>query len=110
MTAARPLVFGWLFLFLAGPALAAGETKAKQPADLNHISYYRDIRPLFQQKCQGCHQPARPKGSYVMTSHADLLKPGESKKPGIVPGRPEVSVLFEQITSQGGKPPKMPRG
>jgi WD40 repeat protein len=110
MTAARRLVFGLLSFLLTGPALAADDAKPKKPADHGPVSYYRDVRPIFQQKCQGCHQPARPKGGYVMTSHADLLKAGESNKPGVVPGKAEASTLFAQITSQGGKTPKMPRG
>ena len=31
------------------------------------VSYYEQIRPLFQAKCQGCHQPAKAKGKYIMT-------------------------------------------
>src|SRR5262245_21552610 len=31
------------------------------------VSYYRDVRPLLQANCQGCHQPAKAKGGYVMT-------------------------------------------
>jgi WD40 repeat protein len=117
MTVVRPLVFGVLFCalqaalgggFLTPPARAAEGTK--QTSGKDKISYYQKIRPIFQHKCQGCHQPARPKGAYIMTSQADLLKAGESEKPGVVPGKPEQSLLVEQITSQEGKPPKMPKG
>ena len=27
------------------------------------ISYYKDVRPIFQQHCQGCHQPAKPRAA-----------------------------------------------
>ena len=23
------------------------------------VSYFKEIRPIFQQNCQGCHQPAK---------------------------------------------------
>ena len=62
------------------------------------ISYYKDVRPIFQQNCNGCHQPAKPQGGYVMTEYADLLKAGERGKAGVVAGKPEASYLVAQIT------------
>src|SRR5690606_26476022 len=77
MTVARPLVLAFTCL-----ALSALSTRADEPAadsdSAGPVSYYRDVRPIFQQHCQGCHQPARAQGGYVMTSHADLLKETES--------------------------------
>src|SRR5262245_7442173 len=85
----------------------AADTPAEEPAV---VSYYRDVRPIFQQHCQGCHQPARSQGGYVMTSHADLLKAGESEKAGVVPGKPDDSELLKQILPrQNGKAPAMPK-
>ena len=37
------------------------------------ISYYEHVRPIFQAKCHGCHQPARSKGEYIMTDVAQLI-------------------------------------
>jgi mono/diheme cytochrome c family protein len=79
-------------------------------AENSEVSYYKDIRRIFQQQCQGCHQPAKPQGGYVMTSYADLLKKGKSEQPGIVPGHPEKSMVVEQILPQAGKAPAMPKG
>ncbi|HEU0038439.1 MAG TPA: hypothetical protein VFR76_04125, partial [Verrucomicrobiae bacterium] len=31
------------------------------------VSYYRQDRPILQDNCQGCHQPAKAKGGFVMT-------------------------------------------
>jgi len=45
-----------------------------------------------------------------MTDYVSLLKPGNSNKPGIIVGHPESSLVFQQITSQAGKPPAMPKG
>jgi len=41
-------------------------------ADETKVSFYRDIRPIFQTHCHGCHQPAKQGGDYVMTSYAQL--------------------------------------
>lgn len=91
-------------------SLLWSEEPPKDKETPEEISYYRQIRPIFQQHCQGCHQPAKDQGGFVMTDHASLLKPGNSNQPGIVPGQWAKSLVFQQITSQGGKPPVMPKG
>src|SRR5262245_52657456 len=87
-----------------------GEEPPKEKEALEEISYYRQIRPIFQQHCQGCHQPAKDQGGFIMTDYASLLKSGNSNQPGIVPGQWAKSLVFLQITSQAGKPPAMPKG
>lgn len=104
MTASRA-VLPALFLVLAADARAADPPKA---AD-GKVSYYKDVRPVFAQHCNGCHQPAKPQGGYVMTGHADLLKAGEREKPGVVPGQPAKSYLVDQIALHDGKA-EMPKG
>ena len=104
MTAARPLALASLLLTFALPALAADKPADKDalPAE---VSFYKDVRPVFQQHCNGCHQPAKPSGGFVMTARAELLKKGESDKPGVVPGQPDASNLVAQITPHDGKKP-----
>jgi len=67
------------------------------------VSYFKDVRPIFQQNCQGCHQPAKAQGGYVMTDHAGMLKAGDSEKPGIVAAKPKESFLLEEIRVHDGK-------
>src|SRR5690606_2297034 len=73
------------------------------------ISYFKDIRPLLQAQCQGCHQPSKAEGGYVMTTREGLLKGGESEQAAIVAGKPDESYLIEQITPAEGKA-AMPAG
>jgi WD40 repeat protein len=92
-------------------AFAAGaEPAAKKAEEPAAVSYYRHVRPVLQQHCQGCHQPAKAQGSYVMTGFGDLFKPGESQELGVVPGKPEKSNIVKMVTAHGGKPPAMPKG
>src|SRR5262249_11196880 len=77
--------------------------------DSTPVSYYRQVRPLFQQHCQGCHQPAKPMGGFVMTEYAELLKKGDHDLPGIVPGQPDKSHVVSQISPRAGKPAAMPK-
>ncbi len=102
-------------LLLAGGllALSASFTAAAEPTDpkgTSEVSYYKDVRRIFQQHCQGCHQPAKPQGGYVMTGYADLLKKGDHDQPGIVPGHPEQSMVVDQLLPKKGKKPAMPKG
>jgi mono/diheme cytochrome c family protein len=109
MSLARRLVFLALLLALALPVTRADEPK-KEKAVPDQVSYAKHIRPIFQQHCQGCHQPAKAEGGYVMTSYADLFKKGDHDEPGVVPGNPDKSHVVAQIIPQKGKPPEMPRG
>jgi WD40 repeat protein/mono/diheme cytochrome c family protein len=98
------------FLALAAmPALArGGDEPAKPKAADAPVSYYKQIRPIFQAHCQGCHQPAKAGGGFVMTDFAKLLAGGESKQAAVVPKKPDESFLIDQITPHDGKA-EMPR-
>ena len=52
------------------------------------VSFYKQIRPILQAKCTGCHQPAKAKGDYIMTDFAKLLEGGEEGH-AVLPGDPE---------------------
>jgi WD40 repeat protein len=80
-----------------------------RPIPGGKVSYYKDVRPIFQQQCQGCHQPAKPQGGFVMTSYPDLLKPGDSELPGVVPGKPQDSLLVKLLGEVQGRA-QMPKG
>lgn len=73
------------------------------------VSYYKDIRPVFQAKCQGCHQPAKAKGDYVLTDVAKLITGGETDK-AVVPHKPQESFLIEQVTPVDGEVEMPPEG
>ena len=93
----------WVF---SGLALVAVSTAFAQDAK---VSFYKDVRPILQQNCQGCHQPAKAQGGYVMTEYAALLKSGDSAKPGIVPGKPESSYLLTEIHVNKDGKSEMPK-
>src|SRR5262249_26306198 len=92
-------------VFAAAAVLAAGA----EAADSAAVSYYKDVRPIFQIYCQGCHQPAKPQGGVVVTSHADLMNKDDMGNAVVVPGKPEASELVNAITPQKGKQAKMPK-
>ncbi len=73
------------------------------------VSFYKDVRPLIQLHCQGCHQPAKPQGGFIATEYAELFKAGNSGKEPIVKGKPDASHFVQQITPHDGKPAAMPK-
>ncbi|MFO0811110.1 MAG: DUF1549 domain-containing protein [Gemmataceae bacterium] len=61
------------------------------------VSYYKHVRPIFQAHCQGCHQPAKDQGGYVMTDFAKLLAGGDSGEAAIKAGNPGASELMARM-------------
>ena len=72
------------------------------------VSYWNDIRPLMQASCQGCHQPAKAKGDYILTDVKRLIKGGESGDAAVLPGKPDESFLIEQIIPGADGKAEMP--
>ena len=70
------------------------------------VSYYRDIQPILQRNCQGCHQPSQADGDLILTSYEDLRR-GGSEGAVFIAGKPDQSLILDLIS---GDPPSMPMG
>ena len=68
------------------------------------VSFYRQVRPILQRHCSGCHQPAKAGGELLLTSYEGLKKGGDQGE-GFVPGKPDESLLIDNIS---GDEPLMP--
>jgi WD40 repeat protein len=90
------LFFGFFPVFLAAEEI-------NKP-----ISYYEDIRPIFQANCVGCHQPSQDNGDYVMSDFNRLLAGGEDAV-AIIAGKPDESDLVAQITPDSDGSAEMPK-
>ncbi len=87
---------------LAAITLLAGAIHAEDAA--KPVSYYRQVRPVIQRHCSGCHQPAKAGGNLLLTGYAELLKGGENGA-SLVAGKPGDSLLIGYIS---GEKPQMP--
>ena len=94
------------FLLSSLPLMANDEGRTNS----SPISFHKEIRPLLQANCNGCHQPAKAKGDYIMTDFTSLLSGGESEKPAVVPGKPDQSYLIEEVTPDENGEYEMPKG
>ncbi len=104
------LAFGFMaaVVVLATATAPAAEPQAKAAGDAK-VSFFRDIRPIFQEHCQGCHQPAKRGGDYVITGYKDLIKGGESEAEAVVAGKPDDSNLILVITPDADGKAEMPK-
>ncbi|MBL8891124.1 MAG: DUF1549 domain-containing protein [Planctomycetaceae bacterium] len=83
---------------------------ASDASDVASISYAKQIRPVLQAKCFGCHQPSHAGGGLDLTQHEHFLTPADSGQPSIVPGAPDKSPLVAVVTTANGPPAMPPSG
>ena len=62
------------------------------------VDFARDIKPVFERSCTGCHSGKTPQGNFVVTERQALLRGGESGEAALVPGRSGASPLFERVS------------
>ena len=89
----------WAFavLFLGVAAVARADEKP--------VSFYHDIRPIFNSDCNACHKPEKLKGELDMTTFSALMKGGKHGQ-ALTPGDPAKSKLVDMIS---GDDPDMPK-
>ncbi|TWU59298.1 WD domain, G-beta repeat [Rubripirellula tenax] len=97
-TAQRCLTF---LVCFAGSIVSAGDDVPVESAT-ESVSFHRDVEPILNRACYGCHQDAKPLGSYSMTDFHALTIGGETEQAAVVPGKPEDSFLLSQITPVDG--------
>jgi WD40 repeat protein len=85
-------------------SVLADEKKTTEVDPNAPVSFFKQVLPILQHKCQGCHQPAKANAKLDLTSFESLAKGGDSGA-AIEPGKPDESVLVENVT---GSPPTMP--
>src|SRR5207245_3467359 len=103
--------FAWrrlaAMLFLAGLSVVATAARGadEKPVPSGPVSFYRQVRPVLQRNCTGCHQPAKAGGKLLLTSYG-ATKAGGEQGVGFEPGKPDESLLIEFIS---GEKPAMPK-
>ena len=83
----------------AGPAAkaqAAAPRRAQRRTE--PVDFARDIKPLLERSCAGCHSGSTPEGGFVVTERAALLRGGESGDVAVVPGRSGESPLLARAS------------
>jgi ankyrin repeat protein/mono/diheme cytochrome c family protein len=89
------------FLASAEPTTAAdlAATSSVTPAS-GKVDFARDIKPLIERSCAGCHGGEKIRGKFSLATRDALLKGGQSGDPAVVPGRSSESHLIRYISDQ----------
>jgi len=69
--------------------------------------YSRDIQPIWEKHCFGCHAPKVKMGSFELGTYEQLMTPGPNGKV-VAPGKAVESRLYRMLT--GAIEPAMPMG
>lgn len=70
-------------------------------------SFTRDVKPLLQKHCQGCHQPASKASDLDLTTFEAFAKGGK-RGSAFVAGKPDESLTIRYLA--GAMQPRMPLG
>lgn len=92
-------------VFAVLPLVALAALAHSAPPAPAPVSYQRQIRPLLEKQCAGCHSGAAAGGGYAMNTR-DLLLGGGRHGAAIVPGKSAEGTFVKYLT--GELQPKMP--
>ena len=94
----RPMKALAILLALPCLAIAAEDTPGVGPDQLNFFE--KNIRPVLVQQCYKCHsaKAEKIKGKLTLDTRQGTVMGGDSGKPGITPGQPDKSTVYEAIT------------
>ncbi len=95
---------GLLVITLMGQLVVSVASAQEATPVAKPVSFYRQVRPILQRHCSGCHQPAKQGGNLLLISFEQLQKGGDTG-PTFHPGNPDESNLVKQIS---GEKPEMP--
>lgn len=98
----------WLVLLTSTFCVAAETSEGR----LNEPDFVRDVRPIFEAHCYGCHGPQKQKSGYRLDAKSIAFSGGDVYGEAIVAHKPTESVLIQLVTSteMGERmPPEGPR-
>ena len=62
--------------------------------------FVKDVRPIFERSCYGCHGPEKQKNGYRLDARDIAIKGGESGESAIVPHNANKSLLIRYVTGE----------
>jgi ankyrin repeat protein len=85
-----------------GPATSAAGVAIQAPDGAQRrvepLDFVRDVKPLLERSCAGCHSGEKPEGGFRVTERDAIIRGGESGEVAIAPGRSGQSPLFSRVS------------
>ena len=81
------------------PALLVLLWSAVMPAPAAPVDFVREVRPILEKHCYGCHGEQKQKSGLRLDVKAAALRGGDRHSPDIIPGKAEDSPLIHFITT-----------
>ena len=68
-------------------------------ATADTIDFQREIAPILNRHCIGCHGPDKREGGLDFTRPESAIRRGDSGRSSVVPGKPSSSELLRRVTT-----------
>jgi hypothetical protein len=100
-----------------GPAAGKPAAQPTPPVPMRRklpkVDFERQVKPVLERSCVGCHSGERPRGLFRVDSRDGILRGGASGAAAVVPGHSEKSPLIDYASGQvpeSEMPPRAARG
>jgi uncharacterized membrane protein len=95
MRTGRPAILSAILFSALAASLCRG---TELPSSANHtVDFARDVRPILQERCFGCHGAEKQKSGYRLDSRDAAIKGGDSGDAAIVVGKSADSPLIQFV-------------
>ena len=91
------LALGVVCAFTLQAADKGDPAKLPPASDRKDLAFDKDIKPLLEKSCQGCHGEQRPKAKYRVDSKEAFIKGGSSGEPAVVAGKSADSLVVHYV-------------
>lgn len=91
---------GAILLLAALPTSINLAAEEFSPEQLEHFE--KKVRPVLVNSCYECHGPHKQESGLRLDSRAALLHGGDSKRPVVVVGKPDESLLISAVKHENG--------
>jgi hypothetical protein len=74
------------------------------------VEFVRDVRPIFQRHCYGCHGPAKQRAGFRLDIKSEAFKGGDKYGPAILRGKASTSPLIQLVSGRDKSLVMPPKG
>ena len=100
MNQGRPVLLMASIFLIAAVGGVGATIFGRQSVPEHNVDFNRDIRPIFNANCMGCHGGVKQASNVSFSYREQVLGKGKSGRPTVVPGSPQASELMTRVTAK----------